>query len=157
PRVTVVLPTFRRPRLLPRALDSVKRQTLQEWELVVVDDNDVGSDERAETRAVMTALQEDDRVKYSAHESNRGGGAARNTGIALATAPLVAFLDDDDEWYPDKLSKQVEFLERAAPAVALVYCRFRRISPDGAVTAVSAPDARNHSQERLLLRNGIGT
>lgn len=156
PRVSVVLPTYRRPDLLVRAVRSVQAQTLVEWELIVVDDNDPGSPERLDTKLVMSGLADDPRITYLEHDRNRGGSAARNSGIRAASAPLVAFLDDDDDWYPNKLELQVAHLESQERDVALVYCAFRRVAQDGA-TQVTRPDAKNHTLEALLTRNGVGT
>ncbi|MBX3144440.1 MAG: glycosyltransferase [Trueperaceae bacterium] len=156
PRVSVVLPTYKRPDLLPRAAGSVQAQTLQQWQLIVVDDNDPTSPERQQTREVMEQLRSDPRITYIEHDRNRGGSAARNTGIRAATAPFVAFLDDDDSWYPGKLAAQVELLERSGDDVALVYCAFKHVAQDGSYR-VMRPRAEAHTVEALLTRNGVGT
>lgn len=152
----MVLPTYKRPGLLTRAVKSVQQQTLADWELIVVDDNDPGSRARTDTRAAMQPLLKDPRVRYIEHDSNRGGSAARNTGIRAATAPLVAFLDDDDSWYPHKLERQVARLDSSPESTALVYCAFRHVGEDGASHVVRPrPDA--HTVAALLTKNGIGT
>ncbi|MBX3143091.1 MAG: glycosyltransferase, partial [Trueperaceae bacterium] len=87
---------------------------------------------------------------------NRGGSAARNTGIRAATAPFVAFLDDDDNWYPNKLAAQVELLERSGEGTALVYCAFKHVAVDGSFR-IMRPRAEAHTVEALLTRNGVGT
>ncbi len=156
PRVSVVLPTYRRPDLLARAVRSVQNQSLPEWELIVVDDNDPAAPARLATREVMQPLLDDPRVRYLEHERNRGGSAARNTGIEAARAPLVAFLDDDDSWYPQKLAAQVDRLEGSPEDVALVYCSFRRVEQDGAHEIVR-PRADAGTIAALLTRNGVGT
>lgn len=125
PIVSTVIPTFDRARLVERAVQSVLCQSLHDWEVIVVDD---GS--RDATAEVMKRLQSaDTRIRYIAHERRRGGAAARNTGIAAARAPLVAFLDSDDEWLPDKLALQVQLMDRR-PHVGAVYCDYYR-APGG--------------------------
>jgi len=105
PTVSVVIPTYNRAELLTRAIDSVLAQTYDDFELLVVDD---GSTD--DTEAVVTAY-DDDRVRYLAHETNRGANPARNTGIEAAEGEFVAFLDSDDEWRPRKLEAQLDRLE----------------------------------------------
>lgn len=105
PLVSVVIPTFNRAALLVKALHSVRQQTYPNLEIIVVDD--------ASTDDTATAVQKIDdlRVHYIRHEVNRGGSAARNTGIRAATGEFIAFLDDDDEWEPSKTEIQIKMLE----------------------------------------------
>lgn len=102
--VSVVIPTRNRAELLRRALASVLGQTHQRLEIIVVDD--ASSDN---TAAVVTGVQ-DSRIRYLRHETNRGGAAARNTGIRAATGAVIGFLDDDDEWEPEKAEEQLKLL-----------------------------------------------
>jgi len=106
PLVSVVMPTFNRARLLERAMRSVLNQTYAQLEIIVVDDAS-----RDNTLEVVKAVQ-DDRVRYIRHEINRGGSAARNTGIGAARGEYIAFLDDDDEWESVKTEEQLWVLER---------------------------------------------
>lgn len=99
--VTVVIATFNRSHLLPKAIDSVLRQTYPSLELIVVDD---GSSDR--THEVVQEYG-DPRVRYIRHERNKGLPAGRNTGIRAAAGEYTAFIDDDDQWTPDKLEKQL--------------------------------------------------
>src|SRR5690606_27477811 len=94
PLVSVIIPTYQRPKLLLRALHSVQRQTYQQLEILVVDD---GSQD--DTASVVRRLP-DRRIRYLRHERNTGlPAAARNTGIRAADGACIAFLDDDDEWH----------------------------------------------------------
>lgn len=105
PLVSVVMPTFNRAMLFERALRSVLGQTYGNLEIIVVDD--ASSDNTAD---VVKAAQ-DDRIRYFRHDTNRGGSAARNTGIRAARGEYIAFLDDDDEWEPLKTEEQLKVLE----------------------------------------------
>ena len=98
PAVSVIVPVYNRAHSVERALRSVLEQDFSDWECLVVDD---GSDDGADLRKVVAGLG-DGRFRYMRRE-NGGGGAARNTGIAAARAPVVAFLDSDDEFLPAKL------------------------------------------------------
>lgn len=154
PRVSVVLPTFGRPRLLRRAIDSVCAQTVRAWELWVVDDNPPWGQARAATRALLASI-DDPRVRYLAHAANRGGSAARNTGIRHARAPWIAFLDDDDVWLVRKLERQLAVAERTEADVAMVYCGFERRFDDGRARA-EIPSPRPFDFGQLLAKNRIG-
>lgn len=116
PTVSVVVPTYGRADLLPRAVDSVLAQTVDDLEVVVVDDAST------DDTAAVVAGYDDDRVRYFAHETNRGGSAARNTGIERARGEYVAFLDDDDEWRPTKLERQFERLADEDEEWVGAYC-----------------------------------
>jgi len=99
--ISVVLPTFNRANLVSRAIKSVLAQSHKHLELIIIDD---GSDDH--TKEVVDSFT-DPRIRYMHHGKNRGGAAARNTGIKAATGDYIAFLDSDDEWFPQKLEKQL--------------------------------------------------
>jgi glycosyltransferase involved in cell wall biosynthesis len=102
PGVTVVIPTFDRESVLPRALDSVLEQSRGVDEIIVVDDGST------DDSAAMVAAEYPE-VRLLSQE-NRGVSAARNRGIAAATGEWVALLDSDDEWKPEKIERQLAVL-----------------------------------------------
>jgi glycosyltransferase involved in cell wall biosynthesis len=104
--VSVVIPTHNRAKLLERALRSVLAQTYPHLEIIVVDD---GSSDA--TSDVVRRI-DDRRLVYLRHEQPLGGSAARNTGIDAASGKYIAFLDDDDEWEPQKTERQLALLAR---------------------------------------------
>jgi glycosyltransferase involved in cell wall biosynthesis len=106
-RVSVVVPTRNRSRLLAVTLRSVLHQRDVELEVIVVDD---GSSD--DTAAVVAGLG-DPRVRVVRHEISQGPSAARNRGAAEARGRWVAFIDDDDLWAPDKLARQVQAAQAA--------------------------------------------
>ena len=125
PMVSIVLPTHNRAHLLGEAMASVLAQTFPDWELIVVDD---GSTDR--TREIVAAYAaRDRRISYVA-QANGGDAAARNTGIRRAKGRLIAFLDDDDLWQPEKLQRQLALLN-ANPRLGFVYCPMLVQYPDG--------------------------
>lgn len=110
PLVSVIITTFGGSGVLARAIDSVLAQTYSDFELLVVDDNDPASPERQKTEAVMAQYAENAQVIYLKHEKNKNGSAARNTGIRAAKGEYIAFLDDDDVYFPERLSECVTAL-----------------------------------------------
>ena len=104
-RVSVVIPTYNRSHSVGTAVRSVIDQELAALECIVLDDGSVD-----DTPAVMSAIA-DDRVRYIGRP-HAGVAAARNTGVAAARADLIAFLDSDDVWRPEKLRREVDFLDQ---------------------------------------------
>jgi glycosyltransferase involved in cell wall biosynthesis len=103
PRVSVIIPSYNCDRYLKRAIDSASAQTYKDYEILVVDD---GSTD--DTKDV--AMQYGRKVTYL-YQQNRGVSAARNHAISKASGELLAYLDADDMWYPEKLERQVAFLD----------------------------------------------
>ena len=116
PRVSVVIPTYNRVDVLPRAISSVLDQTMEDFELIVVDD---GSTD--DTQSYIGSI-DDSRIRSIAHGTNQGANAARNTGIDAANGSYVAFLDSDDEWKPTKLERQLELLDERSDEWIAAYC-----------------------------------
>jgi len=114
--VSVVIPTFNRPAMLARAIESVLNQTYTNLEIIVVDDASEGDIE-----AVVRSFS-DERIKLIRHEHNQGGSAARNTGIWHSRGRYIAFLDDDDEWLSQKTEKQLEDLKMKGPGHKVSFC-----------------------------------
>src|SRR6202043_1602231 len=112
------MPTFNRTATVGRAIASVLAQTVGDWELIVVDD--ASTDDLA---GAVTAVG-DVRIRLLRHERNRGAAAARNTGIEASRAPLVAFLDSDDERLPMKLERQIAALDLARPSLGALCTAF---------------------------------
>lgn len=109
--VSCVIPTYKRSDTLTRAIDSVLKQTYNNVEVVVVDDNIPGSPESLEVKRVLSKYSQDARVRLIEQEEHINGAVARNVGIIAAQGVYVAFLDDDDEWLNNKLEKQIAFLD----------------------------------------------
>lgn len=109
--VSVVIPTYNRARGVCRAIASVLYQTHRPAEIIVVDDGSTDG-------TFHTVAQFSRQVQYLKHPRNLGVSAARNTGITASTSSLIALLDSDDYWLPNKLSAQVGFFTRHPEAVA---------------------------------------
>ncbi|QIO24140.1 glycosyltransferase family 2 protein [Haloarcula sp. JP-L23] len=116
PVVSVVIPTYNRSGMVSCAIDSALAQTHEEIEVIVVDD---ASDD--DTAAVVETY-DDPRIHLRRHDHNRGGAAARNTGIEAAAGEYIAFLDSDDEWRPEKLTRQLDTLTARPEEFVATYC-----------------------------------
>lgn len=115
--VSVIIPCFNRGEVVARAIMSVLQQTHADFEVIIVDD---ASTDGGDLARIIREIG-DPRVKLVKHERNAGGGAARNTGVANAVGDYVAFLDSDDEWFPNKLEKQMAMARNQADANWLIY------------------------------------
>ena len=113
-RVSVLIPCYNYGRYLPEALESVRAQTFTDYEIIVADD---GSED--ETRSICEGCED---VRYLPLPHG-GVSAARNAAIQAAKGEFIAFLDADDQWRPEKLQLQVEYMD-AHPEVSLLYCRY---------------------------------
>ncbi len=128
PVVSVIIPTYGNPLFLKRTIESVRKQTFTDWELIVVDDNNPGTHERIETQQLLETFNSDLRIHYIQHARNMNGAAARNTAIDHAKGKYLAFLDSDDEYFPTRLEKCVQVMEQAPDKIGGVYtgCQFVR-------------------------------
>lgn len=108
--VSIVIPTHKREvECLANAVNSALNQTYKNIELVIVDDSPSDYEKRAEVKAYAESI-EHDKVIYLQNEKNLGGSLTRNRGIDASTGDYIAFLDDDDEYTPDKIEKQFRFM-----------------------------------------------
>lgn len=123
PFFSVVIPTFNRADFLREAVQSVLDQTFGDYEVIVIDD---GSTDH--TSKVLDGFS-DERIVIVDNDRGSGGAGTRNTGIFRAKGQWVAFLDDDDIWFAEKLQKQYETLQAASPDIGMIYTghlRFRQ-------------------------------
>ena len=150
PTVSVIVPTYNRADLVGRAIESVLEQTYKDFELIVVDD-----DSKDNTREIIHEFN-DPRIRYICHDKNKGGSAARNTGIDLAKGKYIALLDSDDEWIKEKLGKQVTKL-RERSNVGLVSTGAVHFSGDnnGKVLRKDIQQYRGEIFEELLMKGNV--
>jgi glycosyltransferase involved in cell wall biosynthesis len=152
PRVSAILPTRDRAPVLRRTIDSVLKQTLPDWELIVVDDGSTDDTEK------VVASYADPRIRYVRNTGRAGSAAARNFGIALARAPILAFHDAGDEWPPAKLATQLAAFDLLPERVGVVYSPMTWRYWDGS-TKEKTPPVLHHGDGdiwRRALGRGIG-
>lgn len=147
PTVSVIIPAYNRAHLVMRAINSVLNQTFQDFEIIIVDDAS-----RDNTEELVRGIH-DKRIFYIQHEKNRGGSAARNTGIKQARGEYIAFLDSDDEWLPEKLEKQLKVFEQSTNSVGLVYTGIIKESKQRR----SVHQSRENTAQAILAENYVGT
>jgi glycosyltransferase involved in cell wall biosynthesis len=123
PKASIIISTYNRAGLIGQAIDSVLKQTMADFEIVVVDDGSTDN-----TKEIIKKYK-DSRIKYF-HKENGGISSARNLGIAKATGEYIAFPDDDDLLEENYLQSMVKQLEQN-PLYGLVYCRYLNVFPDG--------------------------
>lgn len=152
PKVSVVIPTYNRAEFLRSAIETVINQTFQDFEIIVVDDGSIDK-----THEVVTGF-DDERIKYIRHEMSKGGSAARNTGIVKSDSKYIAFLDDDDEWVPEKLQMQVGILEDGSPKVGGVYTGHMVVDNNsGRILREWTPKRRGSIYNDMFARNWVST
>jgi len=148
PTFSVILPVYNRAHLLERALESVLTQSLQDFEIVVVDD---GSHD--DPQSVVEAIG-DSRIRF-VRQDNQGGGAARNTGIALAGGHYIAFLDSDDRFLPHHLSAMKALLDKNPGAAAYARMSVDRGNGNTMLRPPRAIAPDEHMADYLLCERGF--
>lgn len=140
--VSCIIPTYKRNCTLPRAIESVLNQTYKDIEILVVDDNEPGDEFFQNNIKILLDYKDTGRVKHIQQAHHTNGAVARNLGIQNANGDYIAFLDDDDEWLPSKIEKQVSFLD-GHPDVGGVSCLYHELSNDVIVHSCSSYSGDN--------------
>ena len=151
-KVSVIIITYNRAELLRSAIKSILNQTFQDFELIVVDDAS-----KDNTPGVVQSFS-DRRIRYIRHETNKKEGGARNTGVENSKGEYIAFLDDDDEWMPDKLQRQVDLMDSSSLFVGGVYTGFLKIDrKTGKTLARRVPTKRGNIFHDMFIQNWVAT
>jgi len=147
--VSVIIPTYNRGPALAETLRSALAQSSPPLEIIVVDD--ASSDDTAQAATGV----HDPRIRLIRHEHNRGVSAALNTGIAAAQGDLIAILEHDDLWLPDKLARQAPLFNN--PDTGLVYCGVAFVDENGNPQSEFVPFKRGDIYRDLLFKSYIPT
>jgi len=154
--VSVVIPTYKRPLALKNAINSVFMQSYKNLEIVVVDDNNSSDPLHHETKRVVSCYSSVRKIIYLKQEVQQGANAARNAGILASNGEYIAFLDDDDVWFKEKLESQVVVLKKDTH-MAFVYCNMMIIY-NGGKEVISNFNIDSCSFESLIERGeGVST
>ena len=123
--VSIITPTYNCGRFIEETIKSVQAQTYANWEMIISDDCSTDN-----TRDVISPyLESDSRIKYICNEKNSGAAITRNNALKVAKGRWIAFLDSDDLWLPEKLERQVSFMEENGYAFS--YHEYTEISESG--------------------------
>src|SRR5690625_3661748 len=128
PLVSVITPAYNAERFIAEAIESVRKQTYTNWEMIIV--NDCSTDRTVQI--VESYQKKDKRIKLYHLQKNSGSGVARNKAMDEANGRFLAFLDSDDLWLPEKLERQIEFM--LSNHIAFSFTKYVRMLEDGTVT-----------------------
>lgn len=154
--ISVIIPTYNRSKYIERAIKSVLNQTYKDFELIIVDDNNPGSEARRELEKKMKKYRNNSKIHYVQHERNKNGAAARNTGIKFAKGEYISFLDDDDFYVSNRLESLYYALEKNHDYDA-AYSDSLIINKNMIKSIVKAEKSGNISKDILLKKMTIGT
>ena len=105
--VSIIMPSYNTAIFIAESIQSVLAQSYKDWELIIVDDCSTDN-----TDQIVKPFLVDDRIKYLKNDRNSGAAVSRNRALREAKGKWIAFLDSDDLWMPDKLKKQISFMEK---------------------------------------------
>ncbi len=142
PLVSIVTPVYNAERFLPDTIKTVQDQTYENWEWLLVDDQ--SSDRSVEI--IKEAAKSDERIKLIQLAKNGGAATARNAGIDAANGRYLAFQDADDLWHPEKLTKQVAYMQEKACVFSFTGYEFTDSAGKPNGKKVSVPSTLNYRQ-----------
>ncbi|PEZ86250.1 glycosyl transferase [Bacillus cereus] len=148
PRVSIITPSYNANSFIKKTIQSVQSQTYKNWEMIIIDD--VSKDNTC--KLIKEESKKDNRIRLIELKENSGAAIARNTGINDARGKYVAFLDSDDLWLPEKLEKQLDFMQNND--IAFSFTGYQIMNQDGTLTdkIVHVPGKINYNG---LLKNTI--
>lgn len=155
--VSIIIPTYSRPQFIIRAIQSALSQTYRPIEIIVVDDNGIGSKYQIETENLLKEYINQKLIKYIAHPYNMNGAAARNTGIQASKGDYITFLDDDDEIMPQKISRQVDSITNGYKNIGGSYCGYEKHSKGEVICKKRAVAFGNLQKDLFLNKWEFGT
>lgn len=150
PLISVITPAYNAERFIGDTIDSVLDQTYANWEMVIVDDRSTDNT----TSIVEEYRKRDNRIKLIVLEENSGSAVARNTAMENAKGRYIAFLDSDDRWLPEKLAKQLRFMQEKD--IAFSFTTYVRILEDGTKTNAISTTPESVNYDDLMKRCVIG-
>ena len=155
-KVSIIIPVYNAEKYIAATIESVLDQTFTNWELLLVDD--CSTDDSSKVINKIIASNESahkDKVQVILSEKNGGAALARNIGLSKAEGRYIAYLDADDLWFPDKLKKQIGFMEETGAAFSFTAYEFGDEEANGTGRVVSVPPALNY--KKALSRTVIFT
>lgn len=155
PTVSIIMPSYNSEKYIGEAIESVQKQTVSDWELIIVDDASLD-----QTAGRVSAYLTDERIRFVQLEQNSGTAAVRNRALDLARGTYIAFLDSDDLWNEDKLEKQLMFIreqEEAGRDCWFTCAGYQKIDEQGEPLLRGVlPPKKTGYWKALFLSNPIG-
>ena len=151
PLVSVIIPTYKRSEFLCTTINSVLAQTYKNIEIIVVDDNGIGTTYQQETEKKLQSYIKKNQIIYLCHKENKNGSAARNTGLRLSHGEYINFLDDDDELMPAKIESQVKRLQGKDESVGATYCNSKNIRIKSIINKLVVSETHYEQEGNILL------
>ncbi len=150
PKVSVITPAYNAENYICKTIESVQSQTYKDWEMIIVDDCSTDYT----TVLVQDYVKNDPRIKLVKASKNGGVAAARNLGLELAKGDYIAFVDSDDLWKPDKLEKQLAYMQKKG--CVLSYTDFQKFNTnDGSLGKVMKCPKKMRAND-ILKNTAIG-
>ncbi len=142
--VSIIVPVYNVQNYITETMDCVRAQTYSNWELLLVEDCS-----KDETRQVIEAYQErttDERIRLIVQPQNLGAASARNTGLAQSKGRYIAYLDSDDLWEPEKLARELAFMEERGAGFTFTGYEFADEKGNGLGKVVHVPGTLQYRQ-----------
>lgn len=138
--VSIIMPSYNTEKFISLAIDSVISQSYSNWELIVIDDCSTDK-----TDSIMDKYRHEKRIRYIKNDHNLGAAESRNRALREAKGKWIAFLDSDDMWHPEKLMKQIRFMEENS--FHFSYTEYSEIDDNGKLNGVtvSGPERITHN------------
>jgi len=148
--ISIITPTYNSQRFIESAIKSVLAQTYKNWEMIIIDDASTdGSYE-----IIKSFSTKDERIQFIKLDLNQGSAFARNKGIKEASGRYISFLDSDDLWMPEKLEKQLEFMDDHK--ASLSFTAYKKIEENGRYRGQVNINKMQIGYSDLLKTNHIG-
>ncbi len=151
--VSIIVPVYRAAAYIAETIEMVRRQTYNNWELILVDD--CSPDNSADIIQGIQSSHEEERIRLIRKERNEGAAKARNTGIETAIGRYIAFLDADDIWLPEKLERELAFMKEKQAAFVFTAYEFGDENARGTGKIVAVPEQLTY--RKALTRTVIFT
>tara|TARA_B110000211_G_scaffold141790_1_gene161940 strand:- start:7754 stop:8506 length:753 start_codon:yes stop_codon:yes gene_type:complete len=148
PLVSIIMPAYNAEKYISESIESVLAQSYQNWELLITDDRSIDNTQRI----VEEYCINDKRIKLFINKENGGAGVARNNSIKEANGRFIAFLDSDDQWLPEKLNKQINFMLKHN--YAFTFTAYQKLEENVLKGTINPPNFTDY--KKLLSSNVIG-
>ena len=148
PLVSVIMPAYNAEKYISESIESVLTQSYQNWELLITDDRSNDNTQQI----VEEYCARDKRIKYFINKENGGAGVARNNSIENASGRFIAFLDADDQWLPEKLTKQIAFMLKNN--YEFTFTAYQKLESGELRGLITPPESTTY--KKLLSSNVIG-